>query len=134
MNILDASSLIALFKKEKGWEKIEQLFTAAPKNKESVFMHAINFMEFNYKCKKIFGSKKTGAIIADLETPFFGITNYFAMDLNLYAANLKANYHLSLADAIGLANTKIMKGIFWTADQALKPIAEKENISLKCIR
>jgi predicted nucleic acid-binding protein len=134
MNILDASALLALFKKEKGWEKVQEILTPLHQDRVSVFMHAINFTEFVYKCKKIFGDGTTLQIIADLESPYFGIMNYLETDLNLYSAHLKATYHLSLADATGLANAKIMKGTFWTADSALRPIAQKEEIDLECIR
>ena len=102
--------------------------------KTSVFIHAVNFAEVQYKSEQLLGHKKTTKILADLRTPFIGIMHYLDADLMFYAANLKANYHLSLGDAIGLANTKIMKGTFWTADQALKPIAIKEEISIVSIR
>ena len=134
MNILDASALLAVVKKEKGGEKVMDLMHTSEDDGVSVFMHAINFTEFVYKCKKIFGEKTTLQIIADLESPYFGILNYLEADLNFYSAYLKATYHLSLADATGLANAKIMKGTFWTADSALKPIAQKEEIALECIR
>lgn len=134
MDILDASALLALIKKERGWESIEKLMMENEKRGTSTFIHALNFTEFQYKCEQIFGSGKTAKIIADFQSPFFGIVNYMDTDLNLYAAHLKANHHLSLGDAIGLAHTKIMKGTFWTADRALAEIAEKENISLQVIR
>lgn len=134
MDFLDASALLALVKKEKGSEKVAKLLRSSKKKGASTFIHAINFTEFIYKCEKILGLAKTTQTLADLESPFFGIVNYMDMDLNLYTAYLKANYHLSLADANGLAQTKIMKGTFWTADQALKAIAAKEKIALECIR
>jgi PIN domain nuclease of toxin-antitoxin system len=134
MNILDTSALLALIKKEKGWEKVEKVLSSGEKSATSTFIHAINFMEFLYKCEQFYGHKKMVQIIADLESPFLGIIHYMDMDLGFFAAHLKSNYHLSLADAVGLAHAKIMKGTFWTADKALKEIARKENISLQCIR
>lgn len=134
MDILDTSALFAFFRKEKGGEKIKNLIEKSRGDRLSIFMHAVNFIEFVYKCQQLYGPKITNQMIADLETPFFGIVNYLNTDLNFYAAHLKANYHLSLADATGLAHAKIMKGTFWTADTALKAIAKKEDISLECIR
>jgi PIN domain nuclease of toxin-antitoxin system len=134
MNILDTSAILALIKKEKGWENIEKLLETSEKNGESTFIHAINFIELTYKCQQLYGNKISNQIISDLQSPFLGIMNYIDTDLNLYAAHIKANYHLSLGDAIGLAYTKIMNGTFWTADKDLQEIAAKETISLKCIR
>jgi len=134
MNLLDASALLAFLKKEKGWENIEKLLSSSQKNGTSVFIHALNFVELIYKCEQIFGPKKTHQIIADLQSPFLGIINYLDTDLTLFVAHLKANYHLSLAEAVGLAHTKIMNATFWTADNALEDIAKKEKISFQSIR
>lgn len=134
MEILDASSLMAMIRKENGGEKIAQLMSESKSDSTSVFMHAINYTEVIYKCRKLYGEKETNNILADLESPFLGIMHYLDTKLTLYAAYLKANYHLALGDAIGLAHTKIMNATFWTADTALKPIAAKEDISLQCIR
>ena len=134
MTILDASAILALIKKEKGWENVEKLLSECEKNKTSAFIHALNFIEFTYKSIQLYGQKMANRIIADMNSPFLGIVNYMDTDLNLYAAHLKSSYHLSLGDAVGLAHTKIMKGTFWTADIALKDIAKKEEISIKFIR
>ena len=134
LNILDASALLALIKKEHGWQTVEKLLLGSEKNITSVFIHAINYTEFLYKCEKIFGPAKTNMIIADFEQPFFGVVNYWDKNLSFFTANLKANYHLSLADATGLAHTKIMNGTFWTADAALEKIAAAEEIKLRLIR
>ncbi len=134
MNILDASALIAFLKKENGWQTVHDLFAAAESKGISLFIHQINFSEVIYFSLHFFGETKTKAFLAALKSPFLGIVNYFDTDLSLYAAHLKAHYALSLADAIGLAYTKIMDGCFWTADRLLEPIAEKEKIELKLVR
>jgi len=46
---------------------------------------------------------------------------------------LKSCYDLSLGDAMGLAFTKIMDGVFWTRDKDLAPIAGKEGIGLRLL-
>ncbi len=134
MDILDASALLAFIKKEKGGEEVKKLFEQNQKKTSSVFIHSLNYIEFLYKCEQIFGQKTLKQIILELQTPWLGIMSYMDSDLNFYAAHLKANYHLSLADATGLAHTKIMNGTFWTADNALAEIAGKEKIGLKLIR
>ena len=134
MDILDTSALLALIRKEKGGDKISALMAQSKSGNSSVFIHAVNFIELMYKCRQLYGEKVAHKIVADLHSPFLGVVNYMDTDLNLYAARLKAEYKMSLGDAIGLAHAKIMKGTFWTADTALQEIAEKENILLRSIR
>lgn len=134
MDILDASALLAYLKKEKGYEKVRDIMMTNEKLKLSTFVHQVNFIETIYRCVTFFGAHKTQKIIADLKSPFFGVVNYMDTDLALYVSNLKAAYQLSLADAVGLAYCKIIKGTFWTADKALRPIAEQEGIQLELIR
>jgi len=133
MDILDASSLLALIKKEKGAEIIKNRLDNAESERDSVFIHQINFIEVMYTCLKKFGELPTEKLIADLKSPFLGIVNYMDTDLALYAASLKSAYDLSLGDATGLAFTKIMDGVFWTNDKALAPVARKEGIRIKVL-
>lgn len=134
MEILDASALIAFIKKEPGGEKIEKILSKAEQKMESVFIHQINYIEFLYKCYKLYEIQKVNHIIADLESPYLGVINYFDAQLGFYSSYLKSHYTLSLGDAIGLAYTKTVNGCFYTADRALEPIAKKEKIKLSLIR
>ncbi len=134
IDILDASALLAFIKKERGYQKVEQLFLDAESKGKSLFMHQINFIEFIYKARQIYNMEKFNEIIADLQTPLFGIMNYIDADIAFYCGHLKAEYHLSLGDAIGLAYTKIMEGRFWSADKALLDVSNKEKIELNVFR
>jgi predicted nucleic acid-binding protein len=134
MEILDASALIAFIKKERGYKEIEKLFLLAESKGSSLFIHQINFIEFIYKCHQIFELPEFNKIIGDLQTPLLGVMNYMDADIGFYAGHLKSEYHLSLADAMGMACAKVMKGRFWTADKALLSIAEKEKIELRIFR
>ena len=134
MDILDASSLLAYLKQEKGFEKVKSLITDSFTQKTSIFIHQVNFIEVIYKCAKIFGDAKTKKLLAEFQAPFFGIINYMEQDMSFYTAHLKTHYQISLADAIGLAYTKLFNGTFWTADHELQKIAASENIALELIR
>jgi len=134
MDIFDASSLLAFIRKESGYGVIRDRLIGAEKEKNSVFIHQVNYIETIYCCLMKFGEVRTDQIIGDLKTPFLGIVNYMDADLALYSSTLKSVYSLSLGDSIGLAFTKIMNGKFWTKDKALVPIAEKENIDLMLIK
>jgi len=134
MEILDASALIAFIKKENGYREIEKLFLEAEKNNYSLFIHQINFIEFIYKMRQIYSIAEFDRIISDLQTPLLGVMNYMDSDLAFFAGHIKASYRLSLADSTGLACSKVMRGRFWTADNALLPIAEKEKIEIRLFR
>jgi len=134
MDILDASALLAVIRKEKGWQVVNELMKKSERAGTSTFMHQINFIEFTYKCRQLYNLETFNNILSDLYNPFLGIANYFDNDLALYAGLLKSSYRLSLGDAVGLGYTKIMKGTFWTADKALEVIAKKEGISIELIR
>lgn len=133
MEILDASALLCFLKKEKEHKAIYNLLEKSRKEKQSVFIHQLNFIEVVYVLFKKTGTERTKKVVAVLQSPFWGIVNYMDSDLALYASLLKSLYGLSLGDAIGLAYTKIMKGQFWTKDQELLKIAQKERINLKLI-
>lgn len=135
MEILDASALLAFIKKEKGGESINRLFTQAYKEKFSVFIHQVNYIEVTKKLLKYFGEHETKKSLADLQQPFFGVSNFMDDRLATYTSWITSNYqNTSLADAIGLSFTKVMEGRFWTADSPLQAIAKKEKINLKLIR
>ena len=134
MEILDASAILAFIRKEKNSDSIVDLINGAEKRKESVFMHHVNYVEFLYRVRRLYAIDEFNSIVADLQTPFFGVVNYFDSELGFYSSYLKGEYHLSLGDAIGLAFTKIMNGRFWTSDRALEQIANKERIRLKMFR
>ncbi|MBU1953714.1 PIN domain-containing protein [Patescibacteria group bacterium] len=133
MDILDSSALICLLKKEPGHVQVSALLKKSGNSKQTVFICQINFTEVVYFLFKKYGEEKALKTIAGLRSPFLGISNYMDADLAFYAATLKAGYDLSLGDAMGLAFTKIMDGVFWTRDKDLAPIAGKEGISLRLL-
>ena len=134
IEILDASALLALLKQEKGFLYVKKLLMDAEKNKFTVFIHQINFIEVIKKCIDLVGEKETKKVLANINKQLIGISNFMDDDLATVATRIKTNYAISLADAIGLAFTKVMEGRFWCADKALGPIAEKENIQIKMLR
>jgi len=133
MDILDSSALICLLKKEPGHQQVATLLKGAGSTKQTVFICQINFTEVVYFLLKKYGGDTTLKTIAGLRSPFLGVSNYMDSDLAFYAATLKSCYDLSLGDAMGLAFTKIMDGVFWTRDKDLAPIAGKEGIGLRLL-
>ncbi len=134
MEILDASALMAFLKQDNGYQAVQSLFNEGIKSKGSLFMHQINYIEVVKKMIYFFGEVVTKDTLANLQQPFFGVSNYMDEDLALYAIQIRAIKNISLGDAIGLAFTKAMDGRFWTADKALKDVAKAMDIRLELIR
>lgn len=135
MNILDASVILAYLRNEKGGDFLKKLSKKCMADGESIFVHQVNFLEVVYKVKCKIPDKDVHSLMAEFTAPWWGKINYMDSDLMLLAAELKAKYRqASLGDAIGLATTKIFKGVFWTADSLLAAIGEKENIRVQMIR
>lgn len=132
--ILDASALLAFLKEEKGFEKIKKLLLEAHKNKFTVFIHQVNYVEVVRKLIQNFGINDSERILAQLSQPFLGVANYLNDEMATYTTRFSLETGISLADSIGLSFTKVMEGRFWTADKALQSIAEKEKINFVLIR
>lgn len=135
MNILDSSVVIAYIRKEKGGDFLKKLFKECQANKESIFIHEINFMEVIYKVKSKLPSFPITSLLAEFSSPWWGKLSYMESDLMLLTADIKSEFpHASLADCIGLAATKIFKGTFWTADKLLADIGKSAGITVQLIR
>ena len=135
MNILDSSVYLAFLYQEPGGEFLNKLSQQCQEKGESIFMHQINFMEVIYKVKTKVPGFDVQALLAEFSSPWWSKINYLDSDLMLIAVDLKAKFQrASLADCIGLACTKTFKGTFWTADQLLSDIGNKENIPVNLIR
>ena len=135
MIIFDSSAILALIFEENGSEKVKQLCLEAQQQKQSIFIHQINFIEVIYNCEKKYPEYRVAELIGQFESPWWGKVNYLDLDLAMIAADLKKKFQfLSLGDSIGLAWTKITKGTFWTADQILAEIGQKEQIDVQLIR
>jgi PIN domain nuclease of toxin-antitoxin system len=61
--IFDACALIALFKKEKGADKIRALFDEALAGQSSIYMNIVNLIEVHYGFYRTLGKEKSGLIL-----------------------------------------------------------------------
>lgn len=119
--VLDACSTIAFFDAEEGGLTISDLLLTPT---AQVKMHSINMCESFYHFLRKSGPRAANKVVYDLLS--FGVEIFDEVDPKLWkeAAHLKAQYkRLSLADAIGVAYTKTIHGIFVTSDHAeLEPL------------
>jgi predicted nucleic acid-binding protein len=113
--VFDSYALIALFRKEKGFEFVLDLLIKISKGEITGSMSVINVGEIYYMI-----SRKSNSENADLAVKAvlqFPITIINAdLDLTMEAAKLKSRFKLSYADAFAAAITISQKATLVTGD------------------
>jgi PIN domain nuclease of toxin-antitoxin system len=133
--ILDACALIALLSKEAGYENVEKIIRMSKNKKAKLIIHTVNLLEVYYHIYKLYDEATAQNFLDEIrETPII-LRTEVSNDIIINAGKLKKQYKLSLADAIGLAETIISKGSFVTADHHELDLIEKnEKINFTWIR
>ena len=128
--ILDACSLIALFKKEKGADKIKVLLEDALAGQYDIYMNTVNLIEIHYLFYRALGKEKSNLILEQVKTMPIKLVNTIDDIIFSEASRLKAQYAIPLGDSIGLATAIRMNGTFVTADHSdFEEIEKAESIS-----
>jgi ribonuclease VapC len=122
--VLDSFALIAYFRDEGGAEAIENLLVAAGKKDSPLHMTDVNYAEVKYSIVKKDGApawEEAAKILQGLPIDFHS-TNRGLADI---AADFKARFKISLADAFAAALAKERKADLVTGDPEFKAL-EKE--------
>ena len=122
--VLDSFALIAYFRDEPGAETVENLLVAAGKKDAPLHMTDVNYAEVKYAIVKRDGAAAWGEaakILQGLPVEFHPTSRALA-DL---AADYKARFKMSLADAFAAALAREKKAELVTADPEFQPL-EKE--------
>ena len=122
--VLDSFALIAYFRDEPGAEVVENLLVTAGKKDVPLHMTDVNYAEVKYSIVKKDGAQAwegAAKILQGLPIDFHS-TNRALADT---AADLKARFKLSLADAFAAALAKERNAELVTGDPEFKAL-EKE--------
>ena len=122
--VLDSFALIAYFRDEPGAETMENLLVAAGKKDSPLHMTDINYAEVKYSIVKKDGAQaweEAAKILQGLPIDFHSTTRALADT----AADFKARFKISIADAFAAALAKEKKAELVTGDPEFKPL-EKE--------
>ncbi|PYX33276.1 MAG: VapC toxin family PIN domain ribonuclease [Acidobacteria bacterium] len=122
--VLDSFALIAYFRDEPGAETMEGMLVSAGKKDNPLFMTDVNYAEVKYSILKKDGAKswvEAARVLEGLPIDFQSTTRGMADT----AADFKARFKLSLADAFAAALAKEKRAELVTADPEFKPL-EKE--------
>ena len=122
--VLDSFALIAYFRDEPGAETVENLLVSASKKDNPLHMTDVNYAEVKYMIVRKDGAEaweEAEKILEGLPLEFHSTTRALADS----AADIKARFKLSLADAFAAALAKERKAEFVTGDPEFKTL-EKE--------
>ena len=132
--ILDACALITLVKNETGADIVADVYKNVSNGYAQLYMNRINLLEVYYGFYRDKDNEYAINIINQVETSLIIITD-FNKNIFLEAGRIKANYKISLADSIVLAQTIILGGSILTSDHhEFDAIEDKENIDFIWIR
>jgi predicted nucleic acid-binding protein len=127
VKVLDSFALIAYFRDEQGAEMMEGLLVSAGKKDNPLLMSDVNYAEVKYSIMKKDGAEawaEAAKVLQGLPIDFHPTTRTLA-DL---AADFKARFKLSLADAFAAALAKERKGELVTGDPEFKPLEREIKI------
>jgi ribonuclease VapC len=122
--VLDSFALIAYFRDEPGAEAMERLLVAAGRKDSPLHMTDVNYAEVKYSIVKKDGTEawtEAAKVLEGLPVDFHA-TNRVQADI---AADFKARFKISLADAFAAALAKERKAELVTGDPEFKAL-EKE--------
>ena len=130
--VIDSYALIAFFRKEKSWELIQQFLVKMANDEVTGWITTVNVGEIYYMI-----SRKSNREQADLAIDavlHFPIT-LVDVDLKvaLQAAQLKAIYKFSYADAFAAALTIAKKAVLLTGDQEFLNLKDEKDFEVQFI-
>jgi predicted nucleic acid-binding protein len=125
--VLDSFALIAYFRDEPGAETMEELLVQASKKDNPLFMTDVNYAEVKYSILKKDGAQpwaEATKVLQGLPIDFHSTTRGLADA----AANFKARFKLSLADAFAAALAQEKKAELVTGDPEFKALQREIKI------
>jgi ribonuclease VapC len=121
---LDSHALLKLLRDEPGAETVSQLLEKASQRDQAVHMTEVNYAEVQYIIRRKDGDAAWAAIAGELRAAPIEF-HPAGRTLADRAADFKARFRLSLADAFAAALAKEMKAELVTGDPEFKAL-EKE--------
>ena len=126
--VLDSFALIAYFRDEPWAETVEYLLLTAGKKDAPLHMTDVNYAEVKYSIVKKDGAaawEEAANILQSLPIDFHS-TNRALADS---AADFKARFRISLADAFAAALAKVKNAELVTGDPEFKPLEREIKIN-----
>lgn len=130
--VFDSHALISFFRKEPAYETVRDLLVKVANNELESFMSSINVGEIYYMLVRKGNIKIAEAAIISLKQfPIHFIDPDFNMCMN--AAELKAKFSFSYADAFAAALTSSKKATLITGDKEFEALSGEKGFKVKYI-
>lgn len=126
--VLDSFALIAYFRDEPGAEAMENLLVTAGKKDSPLHMTDVNYAEVKYSIMKKDGAaawEEAAKVLQGLPIDFHSTSRALADS----AADFKARFKMSLADAFAAALAKEKKADLVTGDPEFKELEKEIKIA-----
>jgi PIN domain nuclease of toxin-antitoxin system len=117
--ILDACALIAFLNDEEGAGIVENLLDRNVSGEDTISMSIVNLLEVYYGELREKGAETARIVLDMIQNYSIKIIDTITNSVFHEAAKLKADYKLSLADAVGLATAKELSAQFVTSDHSV---------------
>jgi ribonuclease VapC len=128
--VLDSFAMLAYFRNESGGEKVEQLLNEAAAGKHELHMTCINAGEVYYMAYRKDSADKAALVWKALQQFPIDIAEA-DMSITLKAAQIKARYSLSYADAFAAALTIQKKAVLITGDNEFELLKKELDFKVK---
>jgi len=125
--VFDSYALLAFLRAEPGGETVQELLNKASDRDDPIHMSEVNYAEVQYIVRRKDGDAAWQQIRKELPTlpiAFHPVTR----ELADAAADFKARYAVSLADAFAAALAKVRKAELVTGDLEFKSLARDLKI------
>jgi ribonuclease VapC len=125
--VLDSHALLALLRNEPAADKVEHLLTVAANREQPVLMTEVNYAEVQYIVRRKDGDAAWAKIASDLHA---APIEFYPADRTLsdLAADFKARFSMSLADAFAAALAKEKKAELVTGDPEFKALDKEIKV------
>lgn len=133
--VLDACSMIAFLYNEDGGYNVKRILEAAQQGNAEVYINKVNALEVYYNIFKAEGAGKAEMFYQQLLTLPIMLVENISDDVFKEAGRLKANYKMSLADALAVGEAVIKGAAVVTSDHhEFDVIESNESIKFEWIR
>jgi len=126
--VLDSHALLALLRDEPGGEAVAQILERAGARDQPVHMTEVNYAEVQYMIRRKDGDAAWATIAGELKA---APIEFHPADRRLAdtAADFKARFKISLADAFAAALAKEKKAELVTGDPEFRALAKEIKIA-----
>jgi ribonuclease VapC len=121
--VLDSYALLAYAENEKGSETVTEILVGALEGKNEIYVSVVNFGEMYYIALREGGKGHAETYKETVQKFPIKIVNA-DMELTLIAAEYKANYKISYADAFAAALTEQKRAMLVTGDKEFEQLKD----------